>query len=137
MEEITEAARELCNNRSGGPSGRRGEHLKGWLAKAELKGGNSSNWHKLVELVQLAFETEEIPEAMAWSVMILLSKRSGDYRGIGLVEAVWKLRAIINARLKVTIDFHDTLHGFRAGRGTPQRRTSFDMLKIFLTLITF
>eukprot|EP00978_Attheya_sp_CCMP212_P010592 scaffold25751_cov57-Attheya_sp.AAC.5 len=56
---------------------------------------------------------------MAWSVMILLPKGGGDYRGIGLVEVVWKLIArIINARLKVTIDFHDTLHGFRAGRGT-------------------
>eukprot|EP00978_Attheya_sp_CCMP212_P028132 scaffold96327_cov32-Attheya_sp.AAC.1 len=65
MEEIAEAVRKLRNNRAGGPSGIRGEHLKGWLAKAELEGGDSSNWRKLVELVQLAFETGEIPEAMA------------------------------------------------------------------------
>eukprot|EP00978_Attheya_sp_CCMP212_P034080 scaffold141091_cov56-Attheya_sp.AAC.1 len=96
MEDIAEAAvRKLRNNRSGGPSGIRGEHLKGWLTKAELEGGDSSNWRKLVELVQLAFETGEIQEAMAWSLMILLHKGGGDYRGIGLVEVVWKLIASI------------------------------------------
>jgi hypothetical protein len=119
MEEIAEAVKKLRNNRSGGPSGIRGEHLKGWLARAHLEEGDSSNWLRLVELVQLAFRTGELPDQMAWSVMVLLPKGGGDYRGIGLVEVIWKLIAsIINARLKVTINFHDTLHGFRAGRGT-------------------
>eukprot|EP00978_Attheya_sp_CCMP212_P016906 scaffold44614_cov73-Attheya_sp.AAC.3 len=57
---------------------------------------------------------------MAWSVMIMLPKGGGDYRGIILVEVVWKLIAIIiKAWLNVSINFHDTLvHGFQAGRGT-------------------
>ena len=43
----------------------------------------------------------------------------GDYRGIGLVEVMWKVVAVIlNRRLTSSITFHDVLHGFRAGRGT-------------------
>jgi hypothetical protein len=64
--------------------------IGGWVGwqKPNLGRGNSSNWLKLVELVQLAFKTGEIPEAMAWLVMIMLPKGGGDYRGIGLVEVV-------------------------------------------------
>jgi hypothetical protein len=116
-EEIADAVKRLRNNRSGGPSGIRGEHLKGWLAAAEA-GRDDTLWQKLVYLIQHAFETGEIPDAMAWSVMVLLPKGGGDFRGIGLVEVIWKVVAIIiNERFKSTISFHDTLHGFRAGRG--------------------
>ena len=39
-----------------------------------------------------------------------------DYRGIGLVEVMWKVVvAILNLRLTASITFHDFLHGFRAG----------------------
>ena len=42
-----------------------------------------------------------------------------DYRGIGLVEVMWKILAeILNLRLTASITFHDFLHGFREGRGT-------------------
>ena len=35
------------------------------------------------------------------------------------MEVIWKLiTSIINARLKGSIEFHDSLHGFRAERGT-------------------
>jgi exonuclease III len=116
--EIADAVKRLRNNRSGGPSGIRGEHLKAWM-NAAIGGGDDTPWRKLVELVQHGFKTGDLPEAMAWSVMILLPKGDGDYRGIGLVEVIWKLiAAIINERLKESIDFHDALHGFRAGRGT-------------------
>jgi hypothetical protein len=116
--EIADAVMRLRNNRSGGPSGIRGEHLKAWM-NAAMGDGDDTPWKKLVELVQHGFKTGELPEAMAWSVMILLPKGDGDYRGIGLVEVIWKLiAAIINERLKGSIDFHDALHGFRAGRGT-------------------
>ena len=43
----------------------------------------------------------------------------GGYRGIGLVEVVWKVcAAVVNFRLKRSVILHDVLHGFRAGRGT-------------------
>eukprot|EP00978_Attheya_sp_CCMP212_P020773 scaffold59934_cov26-Attheya_sp.AAC.2 len=64
---------------------------------AAMGDGNDTPWRKLVELVQHGFKTGGLPEAMAWSVMILLPKGDGDYRGIGFVEVIWKLiAAIIN-----------------------------------------
>ena len=42
-----------------------------------------------------------------------------DYRGIGIVEVMWKVVAeLLNCRLTASITYHDFLHGFRAGRGT-------------------
>ena len=42
-----------------------------------------------------------------------------DYRGIDIVEVIWKVVvAILNRRLTASIIFHDFLHGFREGRGT-------------------
>ena len=47
------------------------------------------------------------------------SKSKGDLRGIGLVEVLWKsILSLLNCQLRAAISFHDTLHGFRAGRGT-------------------
>jgi hypothetical protein len=45
--EIANAVKRLRNNRSGGPLGIRGEHLKGWLAAPEA-GRNDALWQKLV-----------------------------------------------------------------------------------------
>ena len=50
--------------------------------------------------------------------MILLPKGRGEYRGIGLVEVRWKsITSIINTCLRVETSLHDTVHGFRQGRG--------------------
>ena len=50
--------------------------------------------------------------------MILLPKGQGGYRGIGLVEVIWKkISSIINTHLRVAVSLHYTLHGFRQGRG--------------------
>ena len=51
--------------------------------------------------------------------MVLIPKGGGDYRGIGLVEVVWKAVAVIfNRRFTASITYHDSLHGFWAGCGT-------------------
>ena len=51
--------------------------------------------------------------------MVLIPKGKGDYQGIGLVEVMWKVVAVVlNRRLTSSITFHDVLHGFRAGHGT-------------------
>ena len=51
--------------------------------------------------------------------MILIPKGGKGYRGIGLVEVMWKVvAAILNFRLTASITYHDFLHGFRAVRGT-------------------
>ena len=47
------------------------------------------------------------------------STTPGKFRGIALLEVLYKLvSTIINSRLKRTINFDDSIHGFRAGRGT-------------------
>ena len=46
-------------------------------------------------------------------------KGQEEYRGIWLVEVMWKVVAeILHLRLTASITYHDFLHGFRAGRGT-------------------
>ena len=42
-----------------------------------------------------------------------------NFRGVGLVEVLRKeISGITNFRLLSSIQFHDTLHGFCAGRGS-------------------
>ena len=51
--------------------------------------------------------------------MVLIPKGKKDYRGIGLVEVMWKVvAAILNRRITSSITYHDFLYGFRAVRGT-------------------
>ena len=53
------------------------------------------------------------------STVALIPKGGGDYRGIGLLEIIWKvIESIINRRIVVKVHFHDSLHGFIAKRGT-------------------
>ena len=51
--------------------------------------------------------------------MVLLAKVNEELRGIGLVEVIWKaVLEVVNHRTGVTVNFHDELHGFQAGRRT-------------------
>ena len=73
----------------------------------------------LVWLVQEPFRTGRLNQEALWSAVVLLPKGNGDFRGIGLIEALWKvIEKIIDRRLSDSIQFHDVLHGFRAKRGT-------------------
>ena len=115
------------------------EDLKGWLAAArrgekeretatkdgggggeqERRTEAEGHWERFVELMQTAFRDGELAEEATWQAVVLIPKGKGDYRGIGLVEVMWKVVAVIlNRRLTSSITFHDVLHGFRAGRGT-------------------
>ena len=54
-----------------------------------------------------------------WQAVVLITKAKKDYRGIGLVEVMWKVVSeILNRRLTASITFHDFLHEFWAGHGT-------------------
>ena len=51
--------------------------------------------------------------------MVLIPKGKKEFRGIGLVEVMLKVvAAILNRRLTASMNFHDLLHGFRAGHVT-------------------
>ena len=69
----------------------------------------------VVELRQTAFQERDLAEEATWQAVVLNTKGKGDYQGIGLVEVLWKVVAVI---LNRRLTFHDVLHGFRAGRGT-------------------
>ena len=65
------------------------------------------------------FREGKLSEDATWQTVVLIPKGKTDYRGIGLVEVMWKVvAAILNSRLSASITLHNFLHGFRAGRGT-------------------
>ena len=77
------------------------------------------NLMRVVDLVQLEFREGDIAEKATWKEVVLIPKGKKDYRGIGLVEVMWKVvAAILNFRFTASITYHEVLHGFRAGRGT-------------------
>ena len=102
----------------------RAEDVRGWLRKADLEEtqegyvGAGDNWRLLVRLITTIWETGEIPRQVLWMIVVLIPKgNSRDFRGIGLLEVLWKvIEKVLDARLS-SIDLHDCLHGFRAGRG--------------------
>ena len=61
----------------------------------------------------------QVAEEATWQAVVLITKGKNDYRGIGLVEVMWKVvAAVLNRWLTASITFHQFLHGFWAGRGT-------------------
>ena len=71
-----------------------------------------------MDLFHTAFREGRLAEEATWKAVVLIPKGNMDYRGIGLVEVMWKLvAAILNSRLTASITYHDFLHGFWAGCG--------------------
>ena len=67
-----------------------------------------------MRLVHLAFGDRTLLEEVAWATMAPLPKRKGYYRGIGLVKVTWNVcAAMVNFRLKQSVELHDSLHRFR------------------------
>ena len=74
---------------------------------------------RVVELVHTTFRDGDLAKEATWQAVVLIPKGKKEYRGIGLVEVMWKVvAAILNRRVTSSITYHDALHGFRAGRGT-------------------
>ena len=73
----------------------------------------------MVDLIQKYFGEGRLAEEATWQAVVLLTKGGKYYRGIGLVELMWKVVAdILNLHLTASITFHGFLHGFWAGCGT-------------------
>jgi hypothetical protein len=92
--EIADTVRLLRWGKSPGPSGIRAEHLREWLNAAE-RGNNPdpSRWNNMVELVQHAFETGELPTELPWSVLVLIPKGRR-------VQRDWPLGNMLEGNLK-------------------------------------
>ena len=81
--------------------------------------GGADKWTRFVDLFLAPFREGELAEEATWQGVVLIPKGKKDYRGIDLVEVMWKVvAAILNRRFTASITYHDFLHGFRAGRGT-------------------
>ena len=129
LAELRRATKKAGNGRTGGASKMRAEDLKAWLRgmeneeEAAKKGesgytGAGDRWRLLVKLCEQVWETGSIPRQMLLTIVVLIPKgNSGEFRGIGLLEVIWKLlERVLDERLS-EIKLHDFLHGFRAKRG--------------------
>ena len=88
-----------------------------------------------MDLVQSSFREGKLAEEATWQVVVLIPKGKNDYRGIGLVEVMWKVVAeILNLRLTASITYHDFLHGFWAGRGTGTATLEAKLLQLLAAL---
>ena len=103
------------------------EHLKEWLQGVQLEEnpetgpnnvGAGDKWNPLVQLVQAVWDEGKIPIQLGRVVTVLIPKGGGDYRGIGLLEPIWKIiKRVMDHQLEV-IALHDSLHGCCNGQGT-------------------
>ncbi len=117
---------KLTNGRAVGASGMCAEHVKKWLhdvqreEDSEGQGAEDAGdrWRLFVWLVQAAWTHGKIPCQLLWIIVVLIPKGGGDYRGIGLLEPIWKcIERVIDHRLD-SIELHDSLHSCRNKRGT-------------------
>jgi hypothetical protein len=89
---------ELTNCQAVGASGMRAKHVKEWLCDMQREEdpegqgaeGAGDSWPLFVQLVQTAWTHGVIPHQLLWSIVVLIPKGGGDYRGIGLLEPIWK-----------------------------------------------
>ena len=124
--EIWDAAAELTNGRAGGALGMCAKHVKAWLwgaVEEEDPGGqgnegNGANWELFIQLVQAVWTHGNIPRQLLWSIAMLIPKGGGDYRGIRLLEPIWKVLKWSMGHQLDKIKLHDCLHGCCANRGT-------------------
>ena len=79
----------------------------------------ASKKEMVIEIVQTAFRDGDLEEEATWQAVVLIPKGKKYYWGIGLMEVMWKVVAVIlNCRFTSSITYHDFLHGFRAGCST-------------------
>jgi hypothetical protein len=80
--------------------------------------GTGKEWDVLVRLVHAIWDKGKIPIQLGWVVTVFIPKGGGYYRGIGLLEPIWKvIEQVIVKRLEV-IALHNSLHGCCNGQGT-------------------
>ena len=105
------------------------ELLKVWISEATReKDPEPRRRDKLVSVTKPAFRERRIPTALIWTAMVLIPKVGEYFRGISLVEVIWKVCAsIINNKLWAAITLHYALHGFRQGRGTRTATTDINL----------
>ncbi len=89
---------QLRNGRAAGMTGMKAEHLKEWLADITLEErveggveGLGDRWRSFVALLQAIWIMGTVPTQMTWMIVVLLPKGGGNFRGIGLLNPIWKV----------------------------------------------
>ena len=115
--EVSVPVRVLEGSIAGGPPGMRTEDLKGWIMEATCKKEPVRRWGELVvRLVQRNCADGTPLEELEWTIMVLIPKGKGGYRGIGIVEVAWYVcAAVVNYQLKSVVVLHDALRKYREG----------------------
>jgi hypothetical protein len=116
---------ELRNGRAAGMTRMKDKHIKGWLANIKREEqeddkveGLGDQWRLFVTLLQAVWTTGSVPSQMSWMIVVVLPKRGGDYRGIGLLNPIWKVVEKVQVFWFSALQLHDCLHS-----GFPQRGT--------------
>ena len=101
----------------------------------------------LVDIVQHMWRTGEIPQELGWTVLVIIPKGTSNTWSIGLIDTLWKVvEALIDTRLRASLQLHDVLQRLRAGRGTgadimeldlAQELTNIDQDPLFLVFLDF
>ena len=106
---------------------------KAWENGEEGYEGAGDTWRLLLKLIRLIWDTGEIPRQMLLTIIVLIPKAtSGNCRGIGLLEVIWKLIERVLDEWMSQIEVHDCLHGFRAKSGC---RTGITEAKLALLVM--
>ncbi len=80
--------------------------------------GTEDRWRALARLIQAIWDEGRIPLQLGWVVTVLIPKCGGDYRGIGLLEPIWKVIERVMDHWLEVIALYNILHGCRNGQGT-------------------
>jgi hypothetical protein len=123
--EIRLATSKLSNGQAAGASRIRTKNVKDRLqgvrweedAKGQGAPNDGDNLGLFAHLVHATWTYGIVPRQLLWIIVILIPKEGKDYRGIGLLEPIWKvIEQIIDCRLYF-IQLHDSLHGCHHQRG--------------------
>ncbi len=118
---------QLSNDCAAGASRMRAEHVKEWFQgirreedPERLGGGpgDGDHWHLFVQLVHTAWTHGKIPRQLLWIIFVLIPKGGGDYRGIRLLEPIWKVIERTIDHWLDAFDLHNSLQGCRNKHGT-------------------
>ena len=67
----------------------------GTSEKRDKAPAEMTNWEKVVALARATFGEGLLAEEAMWQAVVLIPKGKGDYRGIGIVDMMWKVVAAI------------------------------------------
>ena len=108
-----------------------------WICAAKQEEDpDPGNWEKVVTIIQAAFKGGELATLCAWKMVVVIPMGVGtNFRGIGLVEVLWKVIPVfINFWISSSIQFHDAIYEFRAGRGTGTSTLKDNLLQQLITM---